>query len=68
MSQRHQASRRRTYGRRQHEIHEVQDRIVKQDGSSSWLGESAAIETKGGWTGQFVARSASDRAFVLSDS
>ncbi len=68
MSQQHQASRRRTYGRRQHEIHEVQDRIVKRDGSSSWPAETVSIETKGGWAGQFVARSASDRAFVLSDS
>jgi hypothetical protein len=37
MSKRHQASRRRSYGRRQHELHERTDRPV---GVMSWLDES----------------------------
>jgi hypothetical protein len=36
MSKRHQASRRRTYGRRQHEIHERTDR---SSGFLGWLDE-----------------------------
>jgi hypothetical protein len=37
MSKRHQASRRRMYGRRQHELHERTDRHV---GVLSWIEES----------------------------
>jgi hypothetical protein len=65
MSKQHQASRRRTYGRRQHEMHEVQDRIVRKDGSSSWVGASIANETKDGWGAEFAARHPSDTAFSL---
>ena len=37
MSKRHQASRRRTYGRRQHELHERPERYV---GVLSWIDDS----------------------------
>ncbi|MGD0017863.1 MAG: hypothetical protein ABSD62_01290 [Candidatus Limnocylindrales bacterium] len=46
MSKRHQASRRRTYGRRQHELHERTDRLV---GVMDWLGESTLPDTKQRW-------------------
>ncbi|HLX35993.1 MAG TPA: hypothetical protein VKR30_12220 [Candidatus Limnocylindrales bacterium] len=32
MSKRHQSSRRRSYGRRQHEVHERHDRRAERDG------------------------------------
>ncbi len=37
MSKRHQASRRRSYGRRQHEVHERTDRGV---GPMSWIDDN----------------------------
>ncbi|HEY5486283.1 MAG TPA: hypothetical protein VIK06_01425 [Candidatus Limnocylindrales bacterium] len=46
MSKRHQASRRRTYGRRQHEIHERPDR---QDDSASWLEGSELQQATSRW-------------------
>jgi hypothetical protein len=37
VSKRHQSSRRRTYGRRQHELHERQDRrIDRSNGPFAW--------------------------------
>jgi hypothetical protein len=47
MSKRHQASRRRTYGRRQHEIHERADRF---DGPGVWIETSELQEVAGGWS------------------
>ncbi len=47
MSKRHQSSRRRSYGRRQHELHERADRSV---GSLSWMEEPDADGTSSGWT------------------
>jgi hypothetical protein len=64
MSKGHQANRRRTYGRRQHDMNEMRDHIFRQDGSSSWVGASIATETKGGWGAQFAARHPSDTAFL----
>jgi len=49
MSKRHQASRRRTYGRRQHELHERSDRF---DGSNGWLETSDLQEVSGTWAAQ----------------
>jgi len=46
MSKRHQASRRRTYGRRQHEIHERTERSV---GLLGWIDESDTPEPADGW-------------------
>jgi hypothetical protein len=37
MSKRHQSSRRRTYGRRQHELHERHDRRPRE----TWFGDEA---------------------------
>jgi|PersoiStandDraft_1058852.scaffolds.fasta_scaffold90138_2 hypothetical protein len=59
MSKRHQASRRRTYGRRQHELHERPDRpdgvagwfegSELQDTAQRWATEPADREAGGGW-------------------
>ena len=46
MSKRHQASRRRTYGRRQHEINE---RIERSVGVLGWIDESESPEPVDGW-------------------
>ena len=46
MSKRHQASRRRTYGRRQHEIHERTERSV---GLLAWIDESETPEPADSW-------------------
>ena len=40
MSKRHQSSRRRTYGRRQHELHEMHERTDRVVIVSDWLGGS----------------------------
>jgi hypothetical protein len=53
MSKRHQASRRRVYGRRQHELHERTDRLV---GVMDWLGESELPATEQRWHPQPSAR------------
>ena len=55
MSKRHQANRRRTYGRRQHELRERPDRSV---GAFGWTQESDADTAGGGWAGDRLARSA----------
>jgi len=47
MSKRHQASRRRSYGRRQHELHERTDQLV---GAVNWVGESGFSETEQRWS------------------
>jgi hypothetical protein len=59
MSKRHQASRRRTYGRRQHEMHERMDRpagdtgwledSTLQEAAQHWTLEAADCESGGGW-------------------
>lgn len=59
MSKRHQASRRRTYGRRQHEIHERTDRpdgvtgpvkgLEPQETTQRWAAEPADREAGCGW-------------------
>lgn len=47
MSKRHQSSRRRSYGRRQHELHERPDR----GSSGSWLDlDGPAVPGLAGWT------------------
>lgn len=53
MSKRHQASRRRSYGRRQHELHERTDRPV---GVMSWPDESDLPESEQRWNPDPVAR------------
>jgi hypothetical protein len=40
MSKRHQSSRRRTYGRRQHELHELHERTDRLAVGTDWLGGS----------------------------
>jgi hypothetical protein len=42
MSKRHQSSRRKSYGRRQHELRERQDRPQQQDGTAFELDEWGA--------------------------
>ena len=59
MSKRHQASRRRTYGRRQHELHERTERNVGALGSMDefelaspgdrWIAEPLARAMAGDW-------------------
>ena len=46
MSKRHQASRRRTYGRRQHEIRERRDRGVRPDELERDLAEDGFVPTE----------------------
>ena len=46
MSKRHQASRRRTYGRRQHEIHERTERSV---GLLGWIDQSETPGSADTW-------------------
>jgi hypothetical protein len=54
MSKRHQASRRRTYGRRQHELHERTERSV---GVLDWTGELETLPEPGDrWTAQPLVR------------
>jgi hypothetical protein len=52
MSKRHQASRRRTYGRRQHEIHERTERHV---GVLDWMDESDLALPGDRWTAERLA-------------
>jgi hypothetical protein len=47
MSKRHQSSRRRTYGRRQHELHE---RTGQPIGVVNWVGETGAAESEQRWS------------------
>jgi len=51
MSKQHQASRRRTYGRRQHEINELHDRSARPVGILDWLeaGRADASADGAGW-------------------
>ena len=54
MSKRHQASRRRTYGRRQHELHE---RIDRDLGVLDWTDELGLLPEQGNrWTTEPLAR------------
>jgi hypothetical protein len=55
MSKHHQASRRRTYGRRQHEIHERAERSV---GPLGWIEESDMPEVGEGWIARPQRRTA----------
>ncbi len=55
MSKRHQASRRRTYGRRQHEIHERPDRPA---GTGGWVEESEVRESSSCWGSEPAEREA----------
>jgi hypothetical protein len=52
MSKRHQASRRRTYGRRQHEIHERTDRNL---GVLDWTDELGLPEQGDRWAAEPLA-------------
>jgi hypothetical protein len=53
MSKRHQASRRRTYGRRQHEIHERTERYA---GLLGWVDESEMPELGDRWDTELSGR------------
>ncbi len=53
MSKRHQSSRRRTYGRRQHELHERSDRSPAEMG---WLDDGALGESLHRWGSPQLAR------------
>ena len=57
MSQRHQASRRRTYGRREHEIHERTERTL---GTLDWIEKSELPWPEGRWTGSLIRPWAGD--------
>jgi hypothetical protein len=47
MSKRHTSSRRRTYGRRQHELHERLDRRTDRRGDRGWrIGNDLGLETR----------------------
>ena len=48
MSKRHTASRRRSYGRRQHELHERVDRRTDRQGERTWReGQDLSLEPLG---------------------
>jgi hypothetical protein len=49
MSKRHQVSRRRTYGRRQHEINELHERLNRLVAVMAWLDDADASETTRIW-------------------
>lgn len=53
MSKHHQANRRRTYGRRQHELHERTERYV---GVLGWIDESALRGPGDRWGAERSAR------------
>jgi hypothetical protein len=54
MSKRHQTSRRRTYGRRQHEIHERTERYA---GFLGWIDESEMPGLGDRWDAELSGRS-----------
>ena len=53
MSKRHQASRRRTYGRRQHEMHERTERHV---GIPDWIDGADLLAPGDRWGAESMAR------------
>jgi len=53
MSKRHTASRRRTYGRRQHELHERLDRLSSV---ADWAEEIGLADWNRGYQDQFLVR------------
>jgi hypothetical protein len=53
MGKRHQASRRRTYGRRQHEMHERTERYA---GSPGWLDEPETSVIGSSWEAESSGR------------
>jgi hypothetical protein len=53
MSKRHQANRRRTYGRRQHELHERPERSV---GVLDWIDEPANDACGDRWAAEWSTR------------
>jgi hypothetical protein len=55
MSRRHQASRRRAYGRREHELHERMERHV---GVLDWVDEVELPESSEGWRAEPLVRAA----------
>ena len=55
MSRRHQASRRRTYGRREHELHERTERHV---GVPGWIDEVELSASGEGWRAEPLVRAA----------
>jgi hypothetical protein len=62
MSKRHQSSRRRSYGRRQHELHERTDRLA---GVTDWLVEPDSPQSERRWTAVPVIRGAADNWLQL---
>jgi hypothetical protein len=56
MSKRHQVRRRRSYGRRQHELHELHERMNPLVAVMDWLDESADGETTYIWDREPAAR------------
>jgi hypothetical protein len=60
MSKRHQASRRRTYGRRQHELHERSERYVGVLGG--WTDEPDLIGSSERWAAEPLALAAARAA------
>jgi hypothetical protein len=62
MSKRHQSSRRRSYGRRQHELHERADRLW---GVIDWPGEFDSPQAEQRWSTTPAAREAAGNWFQL---
>jgi|GEM_PF-1503074 hypothetical protein len=61
MSKRHQSSRRRSYGRRQHELNELRelhDRADRPAGIVQWLVESDSSQTEQPWSAGPASRGA----------
>ena len=58
MSKRHQSSRRRSYGRRQHELNELRERTDRLDVGADWFGESDSSQTEQPWSAGLANRGA----------
>jgi hypothetical protein len=54
MSQHHQASRRRTYGRRLHEVHEMRDRVERFDGPLDEIDKVELPWPQARWTASLI--------------
>ena len=62
MSKRHQASRRRSYGRRQHELHERSERMPE---AVLWIGSEESDENVDRWSRSSFGRAAADDWLAL---
>ncbi|MGD0862825.1 MAG: hypothetical protein ABSA21_08680 [Candidatus Limnocylindrales bacterium] len=60
MSKRHQANRRRSYGRRQHELHELHERGDRRSGVADPLDGAVLADREWRWSPSRFARRASE--------